>query len=115
MPITVKINGQQHPIAVEDDTPHRDFRVTVLCRRWHERHDITAADRLARGHRQLVVGIAATYTSASPPSPDLVAEGQLGLMRAICRFDPDSLEGFAAYAARHVRAAIHDHISGRPA
>jgi RNA polymerase sigma-32 factor len=93
--------------------PHRGCRVTVLCRRWHDRHDITAADRLARGHRQLVVGIAATYTPAGPPSAELVAEGQLGLMRAVCRFDPDSPEGFAAYAARHVRAAIDDHLSGR--
>ena len=119
MPITVKINGKQHRVDVEGDTPllrrYRRFRVTVLCRRWHDRHDITAADRLARGHRQLVVGIAATYTPAGPTSSDLVAEGQLGLMRAICRFDPDSLEGFAAYAARHVRAAIHHHIAGRPA
>lgn len=94
---------------------NRRCRTKVLCRRWHDRHDITAADRLARGHRELVVGIAAAYTPGALPSADLVAEGQLGLMRAICRFDPDSLEGFAAFAARHVRAAIHDHISGRPA
>ena len=90
-------------------------RVTAICQRWHDCHDITAADLLARGHRQLVVDIAAAYAPDGEPSPDLVAEGQLGLMRAICRFDPDSLEGFAAYAARHVRAAIHDHLAGRPA
>lgn len=90
-------------------------QTTVLCRHWHDHHDIAAADRLARGHRQLVVGIAATYTQAGPPSAELVAEGQVGLMRAVCRFDPDSREEFAAYAARHVRAAIDDHISGRPA
>jgi RNA polymerase sigma-32 factor len=94
---------------------NRRCQTKVLCRRWHDRHDIRAADRLARGHRGLVVGIAASYTPGGMPSPDLVAEGQLGLMRAICRFDPESLEGFAAFAARHVRAAIHDHISGRPA
>lgn len=91
----------------------RPSRTKVLCRRWHDRHDIRAADRLARGHRGLVVGIAASYAPGGMPSPDLVAEGQLGLMQAICRFDPESLEGFAAFAARHVRAAIQDHISGR--
>ena len=52
-----------------------DRHVLDLCRRWHDRHDITAADGLARRHRQLVIGIAATYTPAGPPSADLVAEG----------------------------------------
>jgi DNA-directed RNA polymerase sigma subunit (sigma70/sigma32) len=95
VPFTVNSNGKHRPYdAMTMSSPNRGRRVTVLCRRWHDRHDITAADRLARGHRQLVVGIAATYTPAGPPSPNLVAEGQLGLMRAICRFDPDGLEGF---------------------
>ena len=82
----------------------------ALCRQWHERHDISAAVGLAR---QLVVDIAASYTPGSKPSSDLIAEGQVGLMRAICRFDPDGGMGFEACAAIHVHAAIFDHVLRR--
>jgi DNA-directed RNA polymerase sigma subunit (sigma70/sigma32) len=85
----------------------------ALCRQWHDRHDISAADRLARQHRQLVVDIAASYTPGGKPSCELIAEGQVGLMRAICRFDPDDGIGFEACAALHVHAAIFHFVRGR--
>lgn len=85
----------------------------ALCRQWHDRHDISAADGLARRHRRLVVEIAASYAADGKPSSDLIAEGQVGLMRAICRFDPDSGFGFESCAALHVHAAILDHVLGR--
>lgn len=84
-----------------------------LCRQWHERHDISAAVGLARRHRQLVVDIATSYAPGRKPSSDLIAEGQVGLMRAICRFDPDGGLGFEACAAIHVHAAIFDHVLRR--
>jgi RNA polymerase sigma-32 factor len=86
---------------------------SALCRQWHDRHDISAADGLARRHRQLVVDIAASYTPDGKPSSDLIAEGQVGLMRAICRFDPDGGFGFKACAALHVHAAIFEHVRER--
>lgn len=86
---------------------------SALCRQWHDRHDIAAAYGLARRHRQLVVDIAASFTPAGKPSADLIAEGQVGLMRAICRFDPDGGFGFEVCAALHVHAAIFDHVQGR--
>lgn len=85
----------------------------ALCRQWHDRHDISAADGLARRHRQLVVDIAASYTPNGRPSSALIAEGQVGLMRAICRFDPNGGFAFEACAALHVHAAIFDHVRGR--
>jgi RNA polymerase sigma-32 factor len=85
----------------------------ALCRQWHDRHDISAADGLARRYRQLVVDIAAGYTPYGEPSSDLIAEGQVGLMRAICRFDPDGGFGFEACATLHVHAAIFEHVRGR--
>lgn len=84
--------------------------IPALCREWHDRHDIAAADALARRHRQLVVAIAAGYASGGEPSSDLIAEGQVGLMRAICRFDPDGGFDFGTCAALHVHAAIFDHV-----
>lgn len=92
-----------YSIASADPTP-------ALCREWHDRHDIAAADALARLHRQLVVAIAAGYAPGGRPSSDLIAEGQVGLMRAICRFDPDGSIHFGACAALHVHAAIFDHV-----
>lgn len=85
----------------------------ALCRQWHDRHDISAADGLARRHRQLVVDIAGSFTLAGKPSADLIAEGQVGLMRAICRFDPDGGFCFEVCAALHVHAAIFDHVRRR--
>lgn len=85
----------------------------ALCRQWYERHDISAAVGLARRHRQLVVDIAASYAANGGPSSDLIAEGQVGLMRAICRFDPDGGFCFEVCAALHVHAAIFDRVRGR--
>jgi DNA-directed RNA polymerase sigma subunit (sigma70/sigma32) len=92
-----------YSIASADPTP-------ALCREWHDRHDIAAADALARLHRQLVVVIAAGYAPGGRPSSDLIAEGHVGLMRAICRFDPDGNLHFGACVALHVHAAIFDHV-----
>lgn len=86
---------------------------SALCRQWHDQHDISAADRLARRHHQLLVDIAASFTPDGKPSSDLIAEGQVGLMRAICRFDPDGGFGFEVCVALHVHAAIFDHVRGR--
>lgn len=92
-----------YSIASADPTP-------ALCRIWHDQHDLAAADALARLHRPLVVAIAAGYAPGGKPSSDLIAEGQIGLMRAICRFDPDGDFHFGACAALHVHAAIFDHV-----
>jgi RNA polymerase sigma-32 factor len=85
----------------------------ALCRQWHDQHDISAADGLARRHRQLVVDIVSSYAPNGKPSPDLIAEGQVGLMRAICRCDPDGGLGFEVCAALHVHAAILDRLQRR--
>ena len=61
----------------------------MLCRRWRDRHDISAARQLAKRHQRLVLELAELYRRSGLPWDDLTGEGQLGLMRAICRFDPD--------------------------
>jgi DNA-directed RNA polymerase sigma subunit (sigma70/sigma32) len=137
MALNIKTNGKQHQVDVSDDAPLLRVRnvlemmglrfgcsaapcgamvhdrVAALCRRWKDQHDIGAANELARSHRKLIFDIAHTCIPNGALSADLVAEGQLGLMRAICRFDPDSAEGFAVFAARHVRAAIRGHMNGQ--
>jgi len=61
-------------IASVDPTP-------ALCRKWHDRHDIAAADTLGRQHRQLVVVIAAGYAPGGEPSPNFIRTGQRPVVR----------------------------------
>jgi len=81
-----------------------------LCRRWIDHHDIAAAHQLAGSHLHLVVKIAMGYRGYGLPIEELIGEGHVGLMRAVCRFDPGRGARFATYAAWWVRAAIQQHI-----
>jgi RNA polymerase sigma-32 factor len=81
-----------------------------LCRRWIEHHDIAAANQLVRSHVRLVTEIAMSYRGRGLPVEDLIGEGHVGLMRAVCRFDPDCGTRFATYAVWWVRAAIQHYI-----
>lgn len=82
----------------------------ALCQRWSDHYDVSAAARLASIYRPLILDIASLYRSDERLSEELVAEGQLGLMQAICRFDPSVQSGFAAFAAWHIRMAIAAHV-----
>jgi RNA polymerase sigma-32 factor len=82
----------------------------ALCHHWRDNHDISAAHRLASSHLRLVAKFAMNYRGYGLPSEDLIGEGHLGLMRAVCRFDPDRGVRFATYATWWVRAAIQEHV-----
>jgi RNA polymerase sigma-32 factor len=82
----------------------------ALCRRWRDHHDSSAAQQLVSSHLRLVVKIALGYRGYGLPSEELVGEGQVGLMRAVCRFDPDRGVRFATYAIWWVRAAVQEYI-----
>jgi RNA polymerase sigma-32 factor len=83
----------------------------ALCYRWRDRHDIAAVSHLASSHLPLVRKIASHHLACGLPMEELVSEGQLGLMRALCRFDPDSGICLSGYAIGWIRAAIQEHIS----
>jgi RNA polymerase sigma-32 factor len=86
-----------------------------LCRRWRDHQDISAVQQLVSSHQRLIVEIASGYRGYGL-SEDLIGEGYVGLMRAVCRFDPDHGERFETYAVWWVRAAIQTYIfcsSGR--
>jgi RNA polymerase sigma-32 factor len=82
----------------------------ALCLSWRDHHDIAAAHRLASGHLRLVTKIASGYRGYGLPPDDLIGEGHLGLMRAVCRFDPDRGVRFATYAICCVRSAIQAYV-----
>lgn len=81
-----------------------------LCRRWIDHHDIAAAYQLVSSHLRLVVKIAMGYRGHGLPIEELIGYGHVGLMHAVCRFDPDCGTRFATYAVWWVRAAIQQHI-----
>ena len=101
----------------DDATPH-DQSIPALSAdaeqtlgyRWRDRHDIASAHRLAGCHRHLVVDAARQYRDCGLSWDDLTAEGQFGLMRAVCHFDPDHGIRFASFAERWVRAAIRQAV-----
>jgi RNA polymerase sigma-32 factor len=81
-----------------------------LSERWRERHDASAMRQLVGSHLRLLVKVAMGYRNYGLPTDDLIGEGHLGLMHAVCRFDPDRGARFATYAIWWMRAAIQAYI-----
>ena len=91
----------------------RSLEVTsdeALCQGWRDHHDISAARQLADRYRWLVVEVADSYRDSGLPAEDLAAEGSIGLMRAICRFDPDRGLAFATFGSWWVNAALQHYV-----
>src|SRR5215471_13044402 len=82
----------------------------LLARRWREHGDGDAADKLVTSHLRLVVKIAAGYRGYGLPMSELISEGNVGLMQAAKRFDPEQGFRFATYAIWWIKAAIHEYI-----
>jgi RNA polymerase sigma-32 factor len=81
-----------------------------LARRWLKRGDHRAAHRLVQAHLRFVVKIAASYRGYGIRVADLVEEGNVGLMEAVKRFDPERNLRFMTYAAYWIRAYILAHV-----
>ena len=81
-----------------------------LARRWRDTKDAAAARQLLGSHLRLVVKIARGFGGYGMPLADLVAEGNVGLMQALARFEPERGFRFATYAMWWIRAAIQEHV-----
>ncbi len=81
-----------------------------LSRRWRSQHDDDAARQLVGSHLRLVAKIALRYRGYGFPVWDLISEGNVGMMEAVRRFDPELGFRFACYARWWVRAAIRAYI-----
>jgi RNA polymerase sigma-32 factor len=82
----------------------------VLAKRWREHGDADAAHKLVTSHLRLVVKIAVGYRGYGLPISELISEGNVGLMQAAKRFDPQQGFRFATYAMWWIKAAIHEYI-----
>jgi RNA polymerase sigma-32 factor len=83
---------------------------TKLARRFREEDDIEAARTLVLSHLRVVVSIARGYLGYGLPQADLIQEGNIGLMKAVKRFDPERGVRLVSFAVHWIRAEIHEFI-----
>jgi RNA polymerase sigma-32 factor len=81
-----------------------------LAKRWREHGDRDAANQLVTSHLRLAVKIAMNYRGYGLPVSEIVSEGNVGLMQALGRFEPDRGFRFSTYAVWWIRASIQDYI-----
>ena len=81
-----------------------------LSRRWRDSEDMEAAHKLVTSHLRLVAKIAMGYRGYGLPVGELISEGNVGMMQAVKRFDPDRGFRLATYAMWWIRAAIQEYI-----
>ncbi len=94
---------QKYPIL----TPEEEY---MLAERWRNHGDAEAAKRLITSHLRLVAKIALGYRGYGLPLEDVIAEGNIGLMKAVKRFDPRRGFRLSTYAMWWIRASIQEYI-----
>lgn len=87
--------------------PQEEF---MLAKAWREHGDTESAHRLVTSHLRLVAKIAMGYRGYGLPISELISEGNVGMMQAVKRFDPDRGFRLATYAMWWIRAAIQEYI-----
>ncbi|MGA2654804.1 MAG: RNA polymerase sigma factor RpoH [Gammaproteobacteria bacterium] len=82
----------------------------TLALRWFYEQDLTAAKQLVLSHLRFVVKIARNYKGYGLPQDDLIQEGNIGLMKAVKRFDPNLGVRLATFAAYWIKSEIHNYV-----
>jgi RNA polymerase sigma-32 factor len=88
-------------------TPEEELR---LAKRWRDDEHLDSAHKLVTSHLRLVAKIAMGYRGYGLPIGELISEGNVGMMQAVKRFDPDRGFRLATYAMWWIRAAIQEYI-----
>jgi len=81
-----------------------------LARDWHANEDVEAARKLVVSHLRVVVSVARHYLGYGLPHADLIQEGNVGLMKAVKRFDPERGVRLVSFALHWIRAEIHEYV-----
>ncbi len=95
--------AKQSPLLSEED----EFR---LATRYREEEDLEAARQLMLSHLRLVISIARGYLGYGLPHADLIQEGNIGLMKAVKRFDPTQGVRLVSFAIHWIKAEIHEYV-----
>jgi RNA polymerase sigma-32 factor len=94
-----------HQIPVLSDTEERDLAI-----RLQKDGDLNAARQLVMSHLRFVIHVARGYSGYGLPQADLIQEGNIGLMKAVKRFDPTMNVRLVSFAVHWIRAEIHEYI-----
>ena len=81
-----------------------------FSRKFRDENDLDAAGKLVLSHLRLVVKVSRQYLGYGLPHADLIQEGNIGLMKAVKRFDPDQGVRLVSYALHWIKAEIHEYI-----
>ncbi len=95
--------AKRFPILTEEE----EFR---LATRFREENDVDAARQLVLSHLRLVISIARGYLGYGLPHADLIQEGNIGLMKAVKRFDPNQGVRLVSFAIHWIKAEIHEYV-----
>ena len=106
--VTGDLNAYIHAV---NNLPVLDFEEEQrLARELRDREDLEAAQRLVLSQLRFVVHIARGYQGYGLPMADLIQEGNIGLMKAVKRFDPDVGVRLISFAVHWIRAEIHEYV-----
>ena len=108
-PHTQKANLDYIRTAMDEPMLEKEHEL-ALARRWRKKRDEKALHELVKSYTRLVISIASRFRNYGLPMGDLIQEGNVGLMQAAERFDPDRDVRFSTYAAWWIRAAIQDYV-----
>ena len=82
------------------------------AKRWHEHHDRDAANKLVSSHLRLVAKLAMGFRGYGLPRSEVISGGNVGLMQAVKRFEPDKGFRSSTYEMRWIKAAIQEYVIG---
>ena len=82
----------------------------ILAKSWKDKGDVKAAHKLVTSHLRLVAKIAMGYRGYGLPVADLISEGNLGMMHAVKKFEPEKGFRLATYAMWWIKASIQEYI-----
>ena len=108
-PQTMKANMDYIQEAMNEPLLEREHEMD-LARRWRDKGDEKALHELVRSYTRLVISAASRFRNYGLPMGDLIQEGNVGLMQAANRFDPEREVRFSTYASWWIRSAMQDYV-----
>jgi RNA polymerase sigma-32 factor len=108
-PITQRANLDYIKVAMRQPLLERSDEF-ALAERWRSHKDSKALHELINSYARLVISVASRFRNYGLPTGDLIQEGNVGLMQAAARFEPDREVRFSTYATWWIRSAMQDYV-----
>lgn len=108
-PLTQRANSSYIRAAMDEPMLEKDHEL-ALARAWRDSRDEKAMQEIINSYRRLVISMASRFRHYGLPLGDLIQEGNIGLMEAVNRFDPERDVRFSTYASWWVRSCMQDYV-----